>query len=658
MDLDIAFYADAANLEGGLRREWLETNALGGWASSTVAGAHTRRYHGLLVVATQPPVGRMVMLSKIGETLVLPEGRAELACNLYPGAVYPQGHAYLESFVLDPYPVFTYAGAGFSLRKNVAMLDLEHTVVVSYKLLRADGPCRLELRPFFAGRDYHHLTEANDAVRREADFAGDTLRYSPYEGQPTVHIRLPGASYAPEPEWYYNHEYPREAERGLDAREDLFGCGVLSRVLQQGDEVTLVCSIRDPTGRDGQALLAAEARRRRQAAVPAAIAAHPVARQLYRAADQCLVRRGDDRHTILAGYHWFTDWGRDTMIALPGVCLVGGRYAEARGIFRAFAENCSEGMIPNRFPDAGETPDYNTVDATLWFFTAFYKYLLYSDDYAFAAEMWPLLEDVVDWHRRGTRYGICVDSDGLLEAGEEGVQLTWMDAKVGDWVVTPRQGKAVEINALWYNALRIAGHVARKLGEADKAVSYEAAARNAKARFEALFWHETAGCLYDVIDGERFDGSVRPNQILALSLPFPLLEGERAGRVLDTVEEHLLTPRGLRSLSPRDPAYRGHYGGTPVERDGAYHQGTVWGWMIGPFLTALARGRGEAGRRQAASIVDGFADHLREAGLGSISEIFDGEAPHAPRGCVAQAWSVAELLRAYWEDVLGEGPRD
>jgi predicted glycogen debranching enzyme len=658
MNSDICFDTDAADLDLGLQREWLETNGLGGWASSTVAGAHTRRYHGLLVVATQPPVGRMVLLSKVGETLVLPQDRVELDTNLYPGAVHPQGHRHLESFSIDPYPVFTYAVGDVRLRKSVCMIQGEHTVVVSYELLQADAPLELEVRPFFAGRDYHHLGEANGSVRHEAGFADGVLSYQVYEGQPTVRLSLPGAVYDAAPGWYYNHEYPREAERGLDAREDLFSCGVLHCTLQPGEKLALVCSTEAEAGRDGMALVQTEMRRRAGETLPPALAAHPLARHLATAAGQCLVRRGDKRHTILAGYHWFTDWGRDTMIALPGVCLVTGRYAEARGIFRAFVEHISEGMIPNRFPDAGEHPDYNTVDATLWFFTALYKYVRYSGDYDFAQELWTELEEIIAWHQRGTRYGIRVEADGLLAAGEEGAQLTWMDAKVGDWVVTPRQGKAVEINALWYNALRVTAHLAERFGQADKAQSYGAQADQVKARFEALFWNAETGCLYDVVEGERRDGSIRPNQVMALSLPFPLLDGARALSILQVVEEHLLTPRGLRSLSSRDPAYRGHYGGAPLERDGAYHQGTVWGWLIGPFLTALSRLRGEEGRRQAGQIVAGFADHLKEAGLGSVSEIFDGEAPHAPRGCIAQAWSVAELLRAYWEDVLDQGPKD
>ena len=638
-------------------REWLETNGLGGWASSTVSGAHTRRYHGLLVVATQPPVGRMVLLSKLEETLIL-HGRVELGCNLFPGAVHPEGHRHLSSFSLDPFPTFTYAAREVTLRKKVAMIDGEHTAVVCYELMRAPGPVQLELRPFFAGRDYHHLMQANDEMCREAGFEEGVLRYRAYPGQPTVHIRVPGAHYRRSPDWHFNYQYPREEERGLDCSEDLFTCGVLHTNLEPGESLVVVISTDDPQGRDGIDLFEAERRRRTALSLPVPLVARPLSHQLALAADQFLVRRGSGLHTILAGYHWFTDWGRDTMIALPGICLVTGRYEEAKGIFRAFAAHISEGMIPNRFPDAGEAPEYNTVDATLWFFSALYRYVRYTGDYAFVEEeLWEELQDIAAWHRRGTRFGIGVDEeDGLLWAGSDGVQLTWMDAKIGDWVVTPRQGKAVEINALWYNALRVIEHLAGKFGEEELEAEFGGEAERVAEQFARVFWNSAENCLFDVVDGERRDPSIRPNQILSLSLPFPLLSEGQGRQVFAAVDRYLFTPCGLRSLSPADPAYRSRYAGSTWDRDGAYHQGIVWGWLIGPFITALVRLHGEAGRERAEQIFAGFEAHLCEGGLGSVSEIFDAESPYVPRGCVAQAWSVAELLRAYYEDVLGEGP--
>ncbi|MEW6753767.1 MAG: amylo-alpha-1,6-glucosidase [Candidatus Latescibacterota bacterium] len=639
-------------------REWLETNGLGGWASSTVSGAHTRRYHGLLVVATRPPVGRLVMLSKLEETLGLSEGQAELGCSIYPGAVHPQGFRHLVSFALDPFPTSTYAVGEVTVRRTVGMIAGRHMVVVLYELLRAPGPVRLELRPLYAGRDYHHLVQANGAVRQEARFARSILHYQPYPGQPTVRILVPGARYVPSPDWYYNFQYPREEERGLDYAEDLFTCGLLQSTLEPGGVLPVVISTDNLRGVDGRALLEDERRRRARSRVPTPLARHPLAPHLLRAAGQFLARRESGLHAIIAGYHWFTDWGRDTMISLPGICLVPGRYEEARSIFRAYAQSISEGMIPNRFPDYGEQPDYNTVDATLWFFTSVHRYLRYTGDYAFVEkELWAALQDVVLWHRRGTRYGIVVDpADGLLCAGSEGDQLTWMDAKVQDRVITPRHGKAVEICALWYNVLRVVEQLGTRFGERDVATGFAREAERVKDSFVRAFWNPAAGYLFDVVDGSRRDAALRPNQILALSLPFPLLEGQQAERVLAAVDCHLFTPCGLRTLSPADPAYRPRYLGSAWERDSAYHQGTAWGWLLGPFITALVRFRGEEGRQRAERIVAGLEPLLCEAGLGTLSEIHDAEPPHTPRGCVAQAWSVAEVLRALYEDVLGAAP--
>ena len=629
-------------------REWLETNGLGGWASSTVSGAHTRRYHGLLVVATCPPVGRVVVLSRLDETLVLPTARVELGCSIFPSTIHPQGHQLIASFALEPVPTWTYAGDGWVLRKRLALLSGEHALVVAYELVKARGPLCLELRPFFAGRDYHHLMQANDRVARTAAWTDGVLAYQPYPDQPTAYIYVADASWEAAPDWYYNFQYPREEERGLDHREDLFTPGRLRLQLDPGATVGVVAATELPAGRDPLALLAGEIDRRQQAMVCAPWAADPLLRSLARAANAFLVRRGDGLHTIVAGYHWFTDWGRDTMIALPGLCLVTGRFAAARGIFAAFAEHVSEGMIPNRFPDAGEAPEYHAVDATLWFFVALYKYLQYTQDYEFARALWPTLEDIAAWHVRGTRHQIRADADGLLAAGEPGVQLTWMDAKIGDWVVTPRMGKPVEVNALWYNALKVLQHLAEAFGQRTE---YGQHAAEVRASFDRLFWCEERGYLCDVVAPEGPDWAIRPNQVFALSLPFPLIEGERARRILSVLDEHLLTPRGLRSLSPSDPAYCARYAGGPWERDRAYHQGTVWAWLIGPYITALCRCYGRAGRQRGRALLNGFAAHLCEAGLGTVSEIFDAEPPFAPRGCIAQAWSVGELLRAGVEDV-------
>ena len=435
----------------------------------------------------------------------------------------------------------------------------------------------------------------------------------------------------------------------MDAHEDLFSYGIFRRELRKGERFAVIASTGEVAGRDPFELVEKQ-RARRRIVADIAGADDDVARTLALAADAFVVRRGEDLRTIVAGYPWFTDWGRDTMIALPGICLTTGRQDDAKRILRAFARNVDSGMLPNRFPDVGEAPEYNTVDATLWFFVAAHRYLEATHDASFVREeLLPVFEDIVAWHDRGTRFGIRVDSDGLLTAGEPGVQLTWMDAKVGDWVVTPRQGKPVEIQALWYNALTILAALQKRAGRHPEAAALARRAKQVKERFVAAFWNDAAGCLYDVVDGDRRDASIRPNQVLALSLPYPLLPKDKARSVLRVVEAKLLTPYGLRSLAPDDPAYLGRYEGDPARRDAAYHQGTVWSWLLGCYADALVKTNGALGTPKARKAVEGIVPHLREAGLGMISEIFDGDAPHAPRGCPAQAWSVAEVLRV-WND--------
>jgi predicted glycogen debranching enzyme len=638
--------------------EWLEANGLGGWASSTAIGAHTRRYHGVLIAATQPPVGRMVLLSRLDETLVTGGGRFELAANQYPGVVHPRGFEHLERFRRGLFPVFEYAAGGVRLRKTVAAVNGENTTLVLYEVLAAPARFVLELQPFFAGRDYHAVGRANGYVHRGGEFARGTLAYQSYDGVPRVFLRVPGSVYRPAPDWYYNFEYARERERGLEDEEDLFTPGTLGVELGPGARLGVIVSTADPASWNAFDLLAVE-RRRREAVLAAFANPDPLCRALCRAADAFVVRRGEDLRTVIAGYHWFSDWGRDTMISLPGLCLVTRRFDEARSILRAFARAVSEGMLPNRFPDRGEAPEYNTIDATLWFFIAVWRHLQASGDETFVRqELTPVLEEILAWHDRGTRHGIHAEADGLLAGGEPGMQLTWMDARVGDRVVTPRIGKPVEVEALWANALWTLGQLVARAGRSAEAGTLRRRARAARQRFGELFWNPEAGCLYDCVDGPERDASLRPNQIFALSLPFPLLGGERAESVLRMVERELLTPRGLRSLAAGDPRYRGVCTGSAAERDAAYHQGTVWPWLLGPYLTALVRLRGEAGLRQGRELLAGFAAHLGEAGVGSVSEIFDGDAPHAPRGAIAQAWSVAELLRAAVEDLRLGADRD
>ncbi len=549
------------NFSEAIRREWLETNGIGGWASSTISNAHTRRYHGLLVAATRPPVCRVVLLSKLDETLVCEDARIELSTNVYPGSVHPQGYQYLKAFSRDFFPSFTYEVDGIVLQKTVASIHGENTTVIIYQVIEAPVIFKLELRPFVAGRDYHSLTQANGSISRQSHFTGDIWSYQPYEQRPTFHMLLPGAAFEADPDWYYSFEYLAEKQRGQDFQEDLFTPGVFTTSLKTGDQLGIIVSTDNPIGRDAENLITEEKVRRKNLFLALPVA-DELTQTLTLAADQFVVRRGDD----LAGYHWFTDWGRDTMIALPGLTLVTGRYADAKKILQAFAENIDQGMLPNRFPDAGENPEYNTVDASLWFFVAAYKYYLYTQDQSFLREiLLPAMADMLDWHQRGTRYGIHMESDGLLAAGEPGVQLTWMDAKIGDWVVTPRSGKAVEINALWYNALAIYARLLHTVGRKEEAKTYQTLSKKIIKRFVQVFWNPEGGYLFDVVDGERRDGAIRPNQILALSLPFALLGRNRARQMLKIVEDHLLTPVGLRSLSPQDPAFNPTYQGNAYQ---------------------------------------------------------------------------------------------
>lgn len=634
-------------------REWLETNGLGGFASSTVIGLNTRRYHGLLTAATKPPVGRIVLLSKLEETLVINGRRYELSANQYPGVVHPQGFKYLTGFRLDPFPTFTYEVEGLRLHKSVFMIHGENTTVVQYELEQRSNAfnIRLEVRPLIAFRDYHSTTHENSALNPHFETKDGETTFRPYADLPPLRLAHDRAEMDPNGFWYHNFQYAVEQERGLDFAEDLFSPCALKFDLSVNNNVNIIASTESHDTANAGAYRKNEIERRsainKQARQTGALMT-----SLTAAADQFIVarKRGE---TVIAGYHWFGDWGRDTMIALPGLTLVNGRWDVARTILEEFAAHVDQGMLPNRFPDAGEPPEYNTVDATLWFFEAVRSFVQYTDDYEFVrTRLYAALQDIIDWHVKGTRYQIHVDDDGLLFSGEPGVQLTWMDAKVGDWVVTPRHGKPVEIQALWYNALCVMEHLARRFNDSDADKKYCTMARKARTSFNQTFWNGETGGLYDVVNEEVRDPSIRPNQVVAISLSHTMVSRDKAASVLRVIERELLTPRGLRTLAPADPKYIGRYEGGPAVRDGAYHQGTVWPWLMGPYFTAYTRTFGkQAGHEFAAKWLENFQEHVGEACLGQVSEIFDGDAPHAPRGCVAQAWSVAELLRAVVESV-------
>ncbi len=653
------------NPDVALDREWLETNGIGGFASSTIPGVNARRYHGLLTASLHPPVDRYVLLSKVEETVFLNGAKYDLSSNLYPGTIHPDGYTLLTGFRLDPFPIFTYRVGSVEIEKRVFMVHGENTTVIEYELL-GPGDCTIELRPLIAFRDYHSTTHANQALNPEVLVSEGEASVMPYDGLPRLYLNHNAQWISCEGEWYYNFDYPRERERGLECREDLFRPLMLQFTLKAGSPAVLIASTQPQDASVSEASRNREIARRTSLRAVAAVD-DPFVRELTESADQFIVARAGNLRTVIAGYPWFSDWGRDTMIALPGLTLPSGRFDVARDILLAFSQVADMGMLPNRFPDLGETPEYNTVDASLWYFEAIRKYLEYTGDDEFVRDhLYDTMKSILDWHLLGTRFGIQCGPDGLISAGGPDTQLTWMDAKIGDFVATPRHGKPVEIQALWYNALRVTEALAQKFGDGEEEKLLSAIADRAHESFHAAFWNNEAGCLFDVIQGDYRDPSIRPNQVIALSLGYTMVPPDRARGILAVVERELLTDFGLRTLSPSDRQYRGRYEGGGLERDSAYHQGTVWPWLIGPFVTAYVRVHGEGqedapedrldAREQAGIWLRGFRDHLREAGLGSISEIFDGDEPHTPRGCTAQAWSVAEVLRALVEDVHGVRP--
>jgi predicted glycogen debranching enzyme len=635
--------------------EWLEPNGLGGWAGTTVAGAHSRRDHGLLVAATRPEQ-RSVLLSRLDETIHAGGESFDLGCNRFPGTVAPRGFEYLTSFRKDLFPVFEYEAGGVRLRKTVTAVEGENTTLVLYEILEAPGPFVLSLRPFLAGRDQQALASAGSGPEPAVAFEDGALRLRAGE-EPEVFVAVPGAEFQTHPHWWHRFEYELDRQRGIDFQEDLWTPGVFGRELSAGDRLGVIVSTADPRGRDAFALFEKE-RKRREKILKALPLQDDLARQLALAGDGFLIRRGHQQRFVAAGYPWIGERSRDAMIALPGLCLVTGRFEDARKILRAAARTLDGGMLPDRLPERGEQLALTSVDASLWFCVAAWKYLQATGDEDFAREvLLPAARRIVQAYQKGTHHGIRVDGDGLLLAADPEVALTWMDARIDGRPVTPRSGKPVEVEALWVNALSILAELEKRVGDADEAKRRSREAKQAQKSFEAAFWNEEAGSLFDVISGERRDDSLRPNQVIALGLPFPVLPKEKAARVLEVVERKLYTPVGLRTLAPDHPAYRPRYEGGPVERELAFHQGAVWSWLLGSYLTALVRVHGAAGRKRGLEAIEALRPRLAGAGAGSLSEVFDGDAPHASRGCIARAWSVAEVLRAWVEDLSPAAPK-
>ncbi|TAM52702.1 MAG: glycogen debranching protein [Burkholderiaceae bacterium] len=638
-----------------LNQEWLEADGLGGFASGTATGVRTRRYHALLLTATTPPTGRMVLVNGFDAWVETKGERLDLSSQCYaPDVTGGEGAQHIESFIWDPWPqwVFRFAD-GTRVQQEIFVVKDEPAACISWKLLGPRTGATLFVRPFLCGRDYHALHKSNPAFRFDAEVVPGRVAWQPYPDVPGT-VALSNGHYRHEPLWYYNFLYQAERARGLDCEEDLGAPGVFDWNLDAGQAVLILATqahaARLPAGIEPADLLdqfrASEQARRQKfpSRLQAAASAYVVQRQS---------RTAPVGRTIIAGYPWFADWGRDTFISLRGLCLAGGRPDVARDILLAWASTVSAGMLPNRFPDQGDQPEYNSVDASLWFVIAVAEFLdTGTASQADRQTLCAAVEAILSGYTTGTRYGIRADADGLLSCGQDGVQLTWMDAKVGDWVVTPRIGKPVEVQALWLNALALAG-------KSDP--QWQASFERGLGAFRNKFWNPQRGCLFDVVDANHQAGvndpALRPNQIFAVGgLPLQLLQGERALQVVNVVEQHLWTPAGLRSLAPGEAGYAPHYQGDVRARDGSYHQGTVWPWLMGAFVQAWVRvhGNNTVARQTARSrFLQPLLARMEMAGLGHLGEIADGDAPHTARGCPFQAWSMGELLRLD-RDILAE----
>lgn len=651
----ISFGISDLNPVIGAGKEWLLTNGLGGFASSTIIGENTRRYHGLLLVSLDPPVDRRLLVAKLDEDLYVNKVRYVLGTNRVRNGYAQEGYRYLLNFQRHPFPTYIYQIDGIFLIKTIIMIHGENTTVVHYRVINPfQKKLSLYIFPLVNCRDYHHITQENDWPFHQEFISNRQVEIAPYSGAPHVYMATDHAEYVQSPSWYKGMYYYMEEYRGLPCFEDHFIPGYFTLHSQTSEEFSITFSTSEIAGFDYEHLEKKE-RERRNALLELAGHSDDFVQKLVLAADDFIVERASTgKKSIIAGYPWFNDWGRDAMIAFPGLTLCTRRFQDAREILATFSAYTKEGLVPNMFTGPGEEPLYNTVDASLWYFYAIQKYLAYTKDYPFIKEhLWETMRDVIHYYKIGTRYGIAMDDDGLIIAGTPGLQLTWMDAKVGDWVVTPRQGKPVEINALWYNALMFMSELT---GIFDKKDEYSELAEQVRQNFLLLFWNEEKQCLYDVVDGAEKDGCVRPNQIIAISLPYSALPQKLAQAVVERVFDELYAVYGFRSLSPQEQQFQGHYGGDQYYRDGAYHQGTAWSWLLGHFVTAYRKAFNYSPESllTVRLLLAPMRDHLRDHGIGTISEIFDGEYPFTPRGCFAQAWGVAEVLRCYLEDVEKE----
>lgn len=649
------------NTEEALRKEWVVTNGLGGYAGSSLIGAHNRKHQGMLIASLHPPVDRFLVLSKIHETLNLGGRSIPLYANRQPGWM-TEGYLHLQRVIYDELPTYIYQVEDFYLTKTIAMEYGRNTCAIGYEIINGSRACTLNLTPLFNWRDHGEVSERADLNFEHWTDEG-LIQLKPQKNKDiTISLLFSHGRTVSRQEIYSRDmEYVTEIETGMAAIDNHYTPYDIELPLKPYEQLqfSIICTIhdnaeKDYAHRDAFAIIH-KARERIKGLKARAGYTDGLAQALVQAADQFIVaRQSTGLKTVLAGLPWFADWGRDTMIALTGLTLSTKRYEDCRDILKTFALYVKNGLVPNMFPDRGQEPLYNTVDASLWYFYAVERYLAYTGSQEnldfIQKEIYPCLKEIIHYYRQGTDFSIHMDDDGLIHAGSGLDQVTWMDVRVGDWVVTPRHGKPVEINALWYNALKVMEDLSCRFGENPE--PYGRLAERVKASFNQKFWNEALGCLYDVVDEN--DAKIRPNQIWAVSLPYTMLPREKEKRVVETVHIHLYATYGLRSLSPWDPEYKGIYKGQLITRDGAYHQGTVWAFPLGGFITAYTKVHDHSPESVAMArrLLEPMADHLRDGCLGSIAEIFDGNEPITPRGCYAQAWSVGEILRALTEDIL------
>jgi len=645
--------------EEGIKREWVIGNGLGGYASSTVIGAGTRTYHGLLVAAPENSPGRLLVLSSLDEEISINEEIYKLAVHKYPEIISPTGFNYLSEFIRNPFPLWVYQPGDFILKKKVFMAHNSNTTFVLYEITSRKEGALLRIFPLVSSRDFN-LTARSAYISffQKAGPAGVELASS----NGFTFSLSSNLQYHPEPVWHYNLEYDAEKQRGLNFQEDNLNPGYFESKLKLGTSRFFIAAstgdVSSLTLEQVDKLYIREANRQNLLALDSKLI-EPFALKLLKATDAFVVKnRSTGENTVIAGYHWYSDWGRDAMISLPGLLLIPYRFEEARSTLNNFARYCRRGLIPNTFPAFGGDPVYNTVDAPLWFIHALDRYFAYTQDFLFLSDIWDTVEDIIGNYCQGTDFGIGMDPDYLIR---QGPQLTWMDAKIGEWAVTPRAGKACEVNALWYNALKTASYLGTLLGE--DISSYETLAAGVASNFENAFWNPETDCLFDLIFQDEAgnhvkDPAIRPNQIFAVSLPYTMLSPEKEKAIVDRVEKDLLTPFGLKSLSSDHPLYKGQYLGDALTRDTAYHNGTVWPWLLGAYVKAYLKvhSYSNSNLEYMRALLEGFDEHLDTAGIGTISEVFDGDYPHSPGGTIAQAWSVAEILRAYVEEILGIKP--